>query len=129
MPLKRYTSYPTIIAAIFIALAFVGGMLFFLAYLILAGDWSGIFSSFSIVLGMFGLIFLLFLCLAIIVALSYLYGVVWRVRTWSAIALGDSRLLASAPDQPVQPAKALAEALLSPRLNDIVVCLMTTSYQ
>lgn len=127
MELKRSTNYSGIIELVFIALVIIGGTILFAAHLILSGDWSVISSPILGVLASSGFLFLIVLCFGVIFTLSYCYGLFWREQTLSAATQGNSRLLATATDQPDQALALQPGETVSLERKSGVGNLLTTS--
>ncbi len=100
MSLKRSSNYLAIMETALFALLLIGGAALFIAHLILAGDWSGNLVALTLI--SVGGFFFLFLFVLSFLLLAAFYGFFWRERRLSAVAQGESRLLATAPDQPDQ---------------------------
>jgi formate hydrogenlyase subunit 3/multisubunit Na+/H+ antiporter MnhD subunit len=94
MPLKQSSNYLAIAAAFFVALLVVGGAVTFAAHLILAGNWGALFSPFGLAVATLGGIFCLLLALAVVLALAYPFGMLWREpRLLAAAAAGKCGLV------------------------------------
>ena len=111
MPLKQSNNYAAILATILISVILGGGAGLFIIALILDGDWGDLFSSLAFLFSA-GFALVLFLFFGAIFAYVYFSALIWRQRTLSAVAQGESHRLVKASDQPnvdlaLQPGETL----------------------